>query len=69
MQKECGKNFLKANGLNLHGKWFCSEVCADKDPDTKKITDMLAKGPPEYDTRQRELDIIKENEEEINRVD
>jgi ubiquitin C-terminal hydrolase len=65
MFKECGKTFLKSNGLNCHGKWFCNDDCAEKDPDTKKIIDMLAKGPPTYDTRERELQIIKENEEEI----
>ena len=28
-------------GHFMHGKWFCSPACADKDPDTKRISDML----------------------------
>jgi hypothetical protein len=51
MNKLCGKSLLKSNGLNLHGKWFCKDECAESDPETKGIIDMLAKGPPTYDTR------------------
>lgn len=69
MYKECGKTFLKSDGLNLHGKWFCGDACAESDPETKGIIDMLAKGPPAYDSRKRELEIIKEYEDEINRKD
>ena len=50
MFSECGKTFLKANGLNLHGKWFCADECAEKDPETKKMIEMLAKKPT-YDYR------------------
>ena len=67
--KECGKTGLKSAGLNLHGKWFCSDECAEKDPETKGIIDMLAKGPINYDSRQRELEIIKEHEEDLKRMD
>jgi len=24
-----------------HGKWFCSPACAEKDPEVKKIKEML----------------------------
>jgi hypothetical protein len=54
MSKECGKTFLKSKGLNLHGKWFCNDQCADNDPDTKKISEMLEKEVP-FDSREREL--------------
>ncbi len=28
----------------LHGKWFCSEECSDKDPETKQLKELYQKG-------------------------
>jgi hypothetical protein len=38
---ECRRKFVKAMGHFRHGKWFCSPACADKDPEIKKIQEML----------------------------
>ena len=32
---------MKSVGHFMHGKWFCSKACADKDPETKNIQEML----------------------------
>ena len=60
--------FLKSAGEYIHGKWFCNDDCAEKDPQTMDMIKMLAKGI-DFDNKKRELEIIKENEEEINRVE
>ena len=49
---ECSRRFVKAIGHFVHGKWFCSPACADKDPEIQKIKDMLERkerGEPEDD--------------------
>lgn len=28
----------------MHGKWFCSEDCSDKDPETKQLKDLYENG-------------------------
>ena len=45
--------FLKAKGEYVHGKWFCTEEHANKDPQTKQMIDLLAKGI-EFDNDKRE---------------
>ena len=30
--EDCGKMFLKAQGEYVHGRWFCNDDCAEKDP-------------------------------------
>jgi hypothetical protein len=45
--------FLKAKGEYVHGKWFCCEEHAYKDPQTKQMIDLLAKGI-EFDNDKRE---------------
>jgi hypothetical protein len=37
----CTKKFVKSMGHFQHGKWFCSPACAEKDPEVKKIKEML----------------------------
>ena len=62
-QQPCTRKFVKAVGHFLHGKWFCSPACADKDPEVKKIKEMLEK-------KERGEDIVPKNtEEEIDDVD
>ena len=31
-------------GTFVHGKWFCGESCADKDPEVQKIKELYEKG-------------------------
>lgn len=33
--------FLKAGRPYIAGKWFCSDECAETDPETKKIIEMM----------------------------
>lgn len=40
MRPGCGKSFLKTEGHFTHGKWFCSESCAQADPEIKQIEEM-----------------------------
>ncbi len=40
----CPNNFLKVKGAFVHGKWFCSENCASKDPETQKIAELYKHG-------------------------
>ena len=47
------ETFLKAQGEHVHGKWFCTEACANKDPQTKQMMDLLAKGI-DFDNDKRE---------------
>ena len=28
----------------MHGKWFCSEPCSEKDPETQELKEMLERG-------------------------
>lgn len=42
--ESCDKRFLKSIGAYVHGKWFCCDDHADNDPQTKEVTEMLAKG-------------------------
>jgi hypothetical protein len=35
---------VKIVGQFVHGKWFCSEACSLKDPETQKLQEMLEKG-------------------------
>lgn len=37
----CGKVFLKAGKPYIAGKWFCCDEHAEKDPETKKIIDLM----------------------------
>lgn len=39
----CNRKFVKSMGHFLHGKWFCSPACADKDPETLKVQEMIDK--------------------------
>ena len=34
---------MKSLGHFLHGKWFCSPACSEKDPEAQKIKEMLEK--------------------------
>ena len=40
----CAHKFMKVVGCFVHGKWFCSEECSKKDPDTQKIEDLYTNG-------------------------
>ena len=31
-------------GAFVHGKWFCDEGCAEKDPDTNKMKELYTHG-------------------------
>ncbi|CDW76639.1 sam domain containing protein [Stylonychia lemnae] len=42
--EECSKRFVKVVGTFVHGKWFCSEACAELDPETQRLRDMLENG-------------------------
>jgi len=35
---------VKVAGLFVHGKWFCTEECSEKDPDTKSMKDLYENG-------------------------
>jgi hypothetical protein len=39
----CTNRFKKVNGILAHGRWFCCENCADKDPKTQKMKEIEAK--------------------------
>ena len=56
----CPRKFVKAIGHFIHGKWFCSPACAEKDPDTQKIKDMLERkerGEPLEDNDEDDMDL------------
>ena len=40
----CTHKFMKVVGCFVHGKWFCSEECSKKDPETQKIEDLYING-------------------------
>jgi hypothetical protein len=42
--KTCENKFLKVKGSFVHGKWFCSESCSEKDPETKEMKELYEKG-------------------------
>ena len=35
---------MKVVGNFVHGKWFCSESCAEQDPETQQINELYEKG-------------------------
>jgi len=39
----CLKVFLKSEGVNAHGKWFCCDEHSNLDPETKEINDLIKK--------------------------
>eukprot|EP00347_Sterkiella_histriomuscorum_P018524 403345183 len=41
---ECSNRFVKVVGTLVHGKWFCSQKCANLDPDTKQMQELYEKG-------------------------
>ena len=57
---QLSSGFVKAIGHFIHGKWFCSPACAEKDPDTQKIKDMLERkerGEPLEDNDEDDMDL------------
>jgi len=57
--ESCTRKFVKSMGHFTHGKWFCSPSCSDKDPETRKIKEMLEKkalGINEPDINDEDLD-------------
>jgi len=42
--KECPNSFIKINGAFIHGRWFCSEVCSENDPEVTELKELYAKG-------------------------
>lgn len=42
--KDCDIAFLKVNGAFVHGRWFCSDTCSDKDPEVQELKELYAKG-------------------------
>lgn len=61
-ETRCPRKFVKSLGYFVHGKWFCSPACADKDPEVKKIKEMLEK-------KERGEDIIQEDDEDYGDLD
>lgn len=58
--KGCSKKFVKAMGHFMHGKWFCSPACADRDGEVQKIKEMIEK---------KEKGIIEEvNDEDLDGI-
>lgn len=50
--ESCSRKFVKAQGHFVHGAWFCSPACADKDPEVLRIREMIARkerGEPDID--------------------
>lgn len=35
---------MKVVGAFVHGKWFCTEACSEKDPETQQLIDLYNKG-------------------------
>lgn len=46
----------------MHGKWFCSPACSEKDTEVKKIKEMIER-------KEKGEDIIKEEEEDYGDLD
>jgi len=44
---------VKAAGLFVHGKWFCTEECSDKDPETAQLKEFYEKGI-EFENKEEE---------------
>jgi hypothetical protein len=44
MLEECTNRFLKSGGSLVHGRWFCSLPCSDKDPDVIEMKELYEKG-------------------------
>jgi hypothetical protein len=57
--------FIKlTQGVFIHGKWFCSEHCGDKDPDIKQMKDLYSNGI-EFKNNNDNEDSDSLNEEEF----
>jgi len=47
---------MKVVGCFTHGRWFCSEECSKKDPETQKIEDLYTNGIDFVNDPEAELD-------------
>ncbi len=66
----CNKTFLKSKGVYVHGKWFCCDEHAEKDPQTKELIAMMKKheslGPMDIEAMEKEM--IEANLKEAKEV-
>lgn len=58
---------MKIVGHFIHGKWFCSEACADLDPETKQLQELMEKGIDfNNDNEEGDADANYANNEDID---
>ena len=54
---------MKVQGQFVHGKWFCSETCANKDPETIQMNELYEKGIDFQNDQVNEEDYSDHDEE------
>ena len=62
---DCKKTFLKENGFSAHARWFCSNECAQEDPQTKQLDKLIAEHESKPKPKPIEA-VIKEEMEKEN---